>query len=95
MTKGLQCHSCEERLREQGLSSIDKRRLRGILPMCENPSCGVDEEDGDELFSVLPSDWTRGNENKAKYRKFHLKARKTSLKYTMRDCHNKILTNTQ
>jgi len=36
MIKGWECLSYEEGLRELGLLSLEKRRLRGILSMCVN-----------------------------------------------------------
>ena len=49
ITKGLECLTYKERLRELGLCSVKMRRLRGILSMCIIP-CGESKEDGPRLF---------------------------------------------
>ena len=77
MIKGLGSLPHEERLRELGLLSLEKRRLRGDLITVFQYLTGAYKEDGDSLFTRSHMEKTRGNGYKLLLGRFRLDTRKT------------------
>jgi len=76
MIRGLAHLSSEERLRELGLFSLKKRRLRGdLINACKGLKGGCQEDEA-KLFSVVPSDRIRVSGHQLEHENFQPNMRK-------------------
>ena len=76
MIRGLEHLPYEERLRDLGLFSLEKRRLRGdLINVHKYLKCGR-QWDLANLFAVVCGNRTRGNGQKMEHRKFRTNTRK-------------------
>ena len=76
MIRGLETKPYEERLKELGMFSLEKRRLRDDMIALFKYLKGCHTEEGEDLFSVSPEFRTLNNGLKLKEAKFWLNLRK-------------------
>jgi len=76
MVRGVEHLPYEEKLRELGLCTLERRRLRGGLIAVFQYLKGSYKKDGDNLFSRACCDRTRGNDFKLKASRFTLDMRR-------------------
>ena len=76
MIRGLEHPSYEERLRELCLFSLEKRRLQGDLTVDFQHFKGAYKQEGEQLFTRVDNDRTRGNGFKLGQGRFRLDIRR-------------------
>ena len=75
MLRGLQHLPYKDRLRELGLLSLEKRRLRGDLSAAFQDLQGAYRQEGRQLFTRVNNSRTRGNGFMLKEGRFRLDVR--------------------
>ena len=76
MIRRLEHLSCQGRLRELGMFSLEKRKLRGNLTAAFQYLKGAYRKDGEQLFTQADNDRKRGNGFKLKDGRFRLEVRR-------------------
>jgi len=90
MIRGLEHLPYEERLRDLGLFSLEKRRLRGDhINVYKYLRCGR-QRDLANLFSVICGDRTRGKGHKTEHRKFRTNMRKNFFAVRLMEHWNRL-----
>jgi len=89
MIRGLEHLTYEERLRAGTVQPGEEQALGDLINVCKH-LMGNTMEAGARLFSVVPSDRTRGNGHKLKYRKFFSNIRRLFFTVRMIEHRNKL-----
>ena len=82
----------EERLRDLGLFSLEKRRLRGRLISAHKYLEDRSQMHGTGIFLAVPSNRTKDNGHNPKHRKFHLNMRKNFFTMKVTEHWNRLPT---
>ena len=75
MIRGQEHLQYEDRMRDLGLFSLEKRRLRGDLTVAFQYLEGAYKQEGNQLFTRVDNSRTRGNDFKLKEGRFRLDIR--------------------